>query len=173
MDYIIRHDDYYQVNHAYLHWCDALAFESLFHRAGRAAPAEALTLQLELIALYQGEFLAGFELSEWGDEYRASCETRFLQSVKLAGEQLLKNGKPQESLAVLHKGLAVDYFQEELHRLALRAYARLGFYDRLTTHYTQLCATFKAEFGEPPERETHQLYQRLLAGRPTLMATAA
>lgn len=172
-DYILRQDDYYQINSAYLHWCDALAFETLFNRAGRTDPAEAVTLQLELIALYQGEFLAGFELGEWGAEYRASCENRFLQTVKLAGEHLLKNGSPQESLAVLHKGLAVDYFQEDLHRLTLSAYARLGYYDRLTTHYTELCATFKTEFGELPERETHQLYQHLLAGRPKLMATAA
>lgn len=170
-DYIIRRDDYYQVNPDYLQWCDVSAFETLFNRAGRAAPEEALALQLELIDLYQGEFLAGFELGEWGAEYRARCESRFIQTVKVAGAQLLNNGLPQESLEVLHKGLALDYFQEELHRLALSAYARLGFYDHLTTHYTQLCATFKAEFGELPEQETVQLYQHLLAGRPKLMAT--
>jgi two-component SAPR family response regulator len=114
-DYILLHNDYYQVNPACLDWCDALAFESLYERASRVAPEEALALQLGLIALYQGEFLAGFELSEWGEAYCASYEARFLQTVKLAGQQLLKAGSPQEALAVATKGLAVDYFREDLH----------------------------------------------------------
>ncbi len=172
-DYILLRNDYYQVNRAYLEWCDVLAFESLFERASRAAPEEALALQLELIALYQGEFMAGFELSEWGEAYRASCEARFLQTVKLAGEQLLKAGSPQESLAVVNKGLAVDYFQEDLHQLVLSAYAQLDLHDHLVGHYAELCATFEEEFDAPPEPETQRLYQRLLATRPHAVATPA
>jgi DNA-binding SARP family transcriptional activator len=172
-DYILLHNDYYQVNPAYLDWCDALAFESLYERASRVAPKEALALQLELIALYQGEFLAGFELGEWGEAYRATCEARFLQTVKLAGQQLLKAGSPQEALAVATKGLAVDYFREDLHQLILSAYAQLDLRDHLAAHYAQLCATFEEEFDAPPEPETQRLYQRLLAARPHTMAILA
>ena len=62
-DYIIIQDDYYQVNPEYLHWCDALAFDQLYERLA-TTPLEALALQYELISLYQGEFLAGFEVEE-------------------------------------------------------------------------------------------------------------
>jgi LuxR family maltose regulon positive regulatory protein len=172
-DFIIRRDDYYQVNPVYLEWCDVLAFENLFERAARVSPEVALPLQLELIALYRGELLAGFELGEWGDTYRAACEARFLQVVKLAGEQLLKMGAPQEALAVINKGLAQDNFQEDLHRVALNAYARLGLYDHLAAHYAELCATFEAEFGAPPEPETQQLYRRLIAARQNTLLTPA
>jgi tetratricopeptide (TPR) repeat protein len=172
-DYIVRRDDYYQVNPAYLEWCDVLAFESLFERATKAAPETALPSQLELIAVCRGEFLAGFELGEWGEAYRASCEARFLQMVKLTGEQLLNAGSPQETLTVINKGLALDYFQEDLHRTALRAYARLGLYDHLAAHYAELCATFKAELGELPEPETQHLYQQLVAARQNTLMTPA
>ncbi|MBE7550699.1 MAG: tetratricopeptide repeat protein [Anaerolineales bacterium] len=172
-DFIIRRDDYYQVNPAYLEWCDALAFENLFERVTRASPEVALPLQLELIALYRGELLAGFELGEWGDAYRAACEARFLQVVKLAGEQLLKMDAPQEALAVINKGLALDNFQEDLHRAALNAYARLGLYDHLAAHYAELCATFKEEFGAPPEPETQQLYQQLITAKQSTLLTPA
>jgi two-component SAPR family response regulator len=172
-DFIIRRDDYYQVNPAYLEWCDVLAFESLFERATRVNPEAALPLQLELVALYRGELLAGFELGEWGDAYRATCEARFLQAVKLAGEQLLKTGASQEALAVINKGLALDNFQEDLHRVALNAYAHLGLYDHLAAHYAELCATFEEEFGAPPEPETQQLYQRLIAARQNALLTPA
>lgn len=169
-DYIICQDDYYRINNAYLQWCDVLAFERLHERASRVKPEEALALQLELIALYQGEFLAGFELSEWGETYRTACEDRFFQAVKLAGEQLLKTGSPQETLAVVNKGLVLDYFREDLHRIALMAYAQLGLHDHLEAHYTQLCTIFEEEFDAPPEPETRQLYERLLAARQTALA---
>jgi ATP/maltotriose-dependent transcriptional regulator MalT/DNA-binding SARP family transcriptional activator len=164
-DYITRRDDYYQVNSDYLEWGDVLAFESLFERATRASPEEALPLQLELISLYRGEFLAGLELGEWGANYQALCEAKFFQTVRLASEQLLRAGSPQETLAVVNKGLALDPFREDLHRAALSAYAQLGLYDHLAAYYAELCAAFEAEFGAPPEPETHQLYQRLMAAK--------
>jgi DNA-binding SARP family transcriptional activator len=164
-DYIIRQDDYYRLNPDYLEWCDALTFDTLYERAARAAPEEALALQLELIDLYQGEFLAGFELGEWGTAYRASCEIRFLQMVKLASEQLLRAGLPQETLTIINKGLALDQFREDLHRAALNAYAQLGLYDRLTAHYDVLRATFEHELGAPPEPATQQLYAQLIGSK--------
>jgi hypothetical protein len=54
------------VNNDYLEWGDVLAFRSLFERATHAAPEETLSLRLELISLYRGEFLAGFELGSGG-----------------------------------------------------------------------------------------------------------
>ncbi len=60
-------------------WCDVLEFERLFERAKDLSPSEALPLQLEMMALYQGEFLEGFELSPWGEAYRAELKDKFLQ----------------------------------------------------------------------------------------------
>ena len=164
-DYIIVQNDYYQVNPQYLEWCDALAFERLFERAARATPEEALPLQLELIGVYQGEFLAGFEVSSWGEAYRAWCEERFLQVVNLAAGQLLANDAPQDALNVINKGLAQDYFREDLHHAALQAYAQLGLYDHLRTHYNQLDETFKRELGAPPDPAVALLYRQLTGGR--------
>lgn len=172
-DYIIHRDDYYTVNMDYLEWNDVQAFENLFERAAKATPEEALSLQLELIGLYQGEFLAGFELGEWGTAYRTSCEARFLQVVTLASEQLLKVGSPQEALTVVSKGLTTDYFREDLHRATLRAYAYLGLHDHLTDHYRRLCAIFEEELGTLPEPETQQLYQGLMTTKPTRVLTLA
>jgi DNA-binding SARP family transcriptional activator/tetratricopeptide (TPR) repeat protein len=162
-DYIVVQDDYYQVNPLYFEWCDALAFDRLYVRASRFTPEEALSLQLEIIALYQGEFLAGFELEEWGSIYRARYEERFLQIVKLAAEQLLKHNESRQALIFINKGLAQDYFREELHRSAFKAYAQLGLYDQLKAHYAELCAAFEREFGVSPEPETGLLVKQLLS----------
>jgi len=164
-DYIIVRDDYYQVNPDYLEWCDALAFERLFERASKAAPAETLALQLELIELYQGTFLSGFDLSDWGATRQALYEAKFLQTVELAGDQLLNMGKPEEALTIINKGLSIDYFHEALHRLAFKAYTQLNLYDHLTTHYDMLRKVFEQEFEAPPDQATVQLYEQLITER--------
>jgi two-component SAPR family response regulator len=165
-DYIIVRDDYYQVNPEYLEWCDALAFEKLFERVARATPQDAVPLLLELSALYVGEFLAGFELGTWGATYRAACEARFLQSVKLASEQLLRQGAPQAALTIVSKGLAQDYLREDLHHSAFTAYAQLGLYGQMAAHYAEMRERFEQDLGVPPDPATRQLYQRLMGHSP-------
>jgi len=164
-DYIVVRDDYYQVNPQYFEWCDVLAFETLFARIATATSEEVLPLQLEMIALYHGEFLAGFELSDWGASYRALSESRFLQTVELASEQLLRENVPQEALTLIDKGLAQDYFREDLHRTAFRAYAQLGLYDHLAAYHDQIHQVFEREFGAPLDPLTEQLYEQLMAKR--------
>jgi tetratricopeptide (TPR) repeat protein len=164
-DYLIRQHDYYQINLDWLSWCDALIFDTLFEQASQAEGEEALSLRLELIALYQGEFLAGFELSEWGMTCRTNYEIRFLEAVRMASQQLLATGESQEAINVIGRGLELDYFREDLHRSALQAYAQMGMYDHLTDYYAELRQTFKREFGCPPDVETQTIYQQLLTQR--------
>ncbi len=160
-DIILVHDDYYQVNPDVLRWCDALAFDRLFQQVLEAPLGGSLDIQLELINLYQGEFLAGFELDEWGYTRRTRYENRFLQATNLAAEQLLKEKLPQQALAIVDKGLACNYFSEDLHRSAFKACAMLNLFDLLTERYTTLRQTFQTEFGAPPDPATVQLYNQL------------
>lgn len=159
--YVMMRDDYYLVNPEYLTWCDALVFEKLFERIMRNDTGETLALQRELIALYQGQFLAGFEVGDWGMAYQTTYETKFLQVVKLAGEQLLKLGCAEEALVVAEKGLGQNYFREDLHHVIFKAYAQLGLWSDLTAHYQKMCQIFDEELEASPEIETHQLYQKL------------
>lgn len=165
-DYIMTEEDYYYINPAYLQWCDVLAFEKLRQRIARTADAaEALALQRELIALYRGEFLAGFEVEEWGFTQRTSFETSFLQTAKLAAEQLVAIGSAQEALSVLRSGLAIDFFREDLHRVALKAYHQLRMYDQLAAHYAELTRLFHLELNAPPDPTTEALYSKLMSVR--------
>lgn len=160
-DIILVKDDYYQVSPEAVRWCDALAFDRLYYQILEMPASSALALQLELIDLYQGEFLAGFELGEWGEIRRSQYENRFLQMANLAAEQLLLSQSPRQALAVVGKGLSCDYFNEDLHRCALKAYAMLNLFDSLTEHFKTLSQTFQAEFGAPLDPATLQLYQQL------------
>ncbi|MCB0208321.1 MAG: tetratricopeptide repeat protein [Anaerolineae bacterium] len=170
-DYIVVKDDYYQINPKYLDWCDVITFEKLLERIPQVDPEEALNLQMEIIALYRGEFLAGFELEEWGMHYRTWYETKFLQAVKLASERLLEQNLPQEALHVIHQGLAYDYFREDLHRAAFKAYVQLGLHDHLRTHYATLRDILKQEFNAPPDPNTVSLYEQVIAKKQIQFAS--
>ncbi len=79
-------DCFKQENYRYQlvnYWCDVIAFETLFDRASRLSPADALPAQEELIALYRGEFLEGLKLSPWGEAYRADLREKYLKTVEL------------------------------------------------------------------------------------------
>jgi tetratricopeptide (TPR) repeat protein len=169
-DYLVLQDDYYQAASRYLDWCDALVFDVLFERAARVSPHRALELYLEIISLYQGEFLAGFELGEWGTAYRASYENRFFQAASLASQQLLAEDCIQQALAIIRKGLSLDYYREDLHRYALKAYAQANLYDQMVAHYMELSETFERELGGPPSVETARLYRQLLPEEMQLLA---
>jgi two-component SAPR family response regulator len=122
---------------------------------------EALPLYIELIALYQGPFLAGFNVGEWGNEYRNWCEISFLEIVKLVGRQLLKRGQPNKALPIIKQGLSQDNFREDLHRLMLEVYDELGRYDLLNQHYYELGKIFEQE-NLPIEPETERVYRELV-----------
>jgi DNA-binding SARP family transcriptional activator/tetratricopeptide (TPR) repeat protein len=160
VDYILVQDDYYRVNPHYLQRCDALGFEELYARLATVSAAEVLNLIPELIALYNGQFLTGFELGEWGQNRRSSYEQRYLQLIRLASKQLLTAGEPLQALVISNRGLTRDYFREDLHRSILRAYTQLGFNDQLKAHY-QALQTMLREAGTAPEPATAQLYRQL------------
>jgi two-component SAPR family response regulator len=60
-----------------------------------------LELQYEIIFLYRGEFLEGFDLSEWGEAYRAGLRTKFLEMVTRAAEYPLETDEPGKALEVV------------------------------------------------------------------------
>ncbi len=59
-------------------WCDVLALLKLSDLLRVLPSAEAQPLCRELQHLYGGDFLAGFELSEWGESFRASLREKML-----------------------------------------------------------------------------------------------
>ena len=165
-DYILVQDDYYQINPVYCEWCDILTFERLYHRLTYLSSEAALPLQLELIDLYQGEFLRGFDIDEeWGTIHRTEYEKRFLWTVKAASRQLLGQGLIWKALDILQKGIRHNYLQEDLHHEILEAYARLGLYSEMRSHYEQVVKTFKDDLGHPPDVALRNHFQRLISTR--------
>jgi tetratricopeptide (TPR) repeat protein len=158
--YVVLKNDYYILTRDHYTWCDILVFERLYERILTLPSAEALSLQLELIDLYQGDFLAGFDLKEWGINHQNNYEMIFMRTVRQASGTLVEQGLYWKALAVLEKGINQDYLCEELHCTILKIYAKQGLSLDMHEHYTQVCEIFKREMNNPPS-QVQQLYHQL------------
>lgn len=129
-------------------------------------PAEAEQLQTAL-ALYRGEFLAGFQLSDAPDfeEWLLIERERLQQQVMLGLDALvnyhLQSGQLQAGLEQVERLLNLDNLREDAHRQKMLLLARSGQRTSALQHYQSCVDLFEDAFGVEPDPETQVLYARI------------
>jgi DNA-binding SARP family transcriptional activator len=138
-------------------WLDVERFEFEVHSHDMARLEAA-------VALYQGEFLDGF-YDDWIINERYRLETLFadvLARLMVAQEA----GREHEAaLSTALRLLGQDPLREDAHRLAMRAYCRLGQRNAALEQYCRCQQMVRQELGAEPMVETTELYQAILEGR--------
>jgi predicted ATPase/DNA-binding SARP family transcriptional activator len=137
-------------------WIDVEAFEVQVCRTDAASLVAALDL-------YRGDLLEGF-YDDWilGERYRLEslcieALARLMAAHEAAGDQ-------RSALATAQRLLARDPLREDAHRLAMRAYSRLGRRNAALEQYERCREIVRAELGAEPTDETRALYKTLLSG---------
>ncbi len=131
----------------------------------------------EATALYEGDLLSGFSVSEPLFEEWLVAERERLRELALeALARLLahqrKTGATEQATQSALRLLSLDPLQEAVHRALMRLHAQLGRRGS-ALHQYQLCVgVLQRELGIEPEEETKQLYQEILRRRPSLAATS-
>jgi DNA-binding SARP family transcriptional activator len=137
-------------------WLDVEEFEAQASRPDKASLQSAL-------ALYRGDFLDGF-YDDWvlGERYR--LEALFLEALArlMGGHEA--TGDHQAALATAQRLLGRDPLREDAHRLAMRAYCRLGQRNAALEQYDRCREIVQAELGAEPMGETASLHQAILGG---------
>ena len=129
-------------------------------------------------ALYRGDLLAGFNVSEepWEAWLREARE-RLREQVGDGLARLLAHQRKADQLeaAVRTAGqlLAFDPLQEPVHRTLMRLQVQLGQRGAALRQYQHCVSVLRSELGVEPEAETRQLYQEILQQRTTPRATPA
>jgi DNA-binding SARP family transcriptional activator len=136
-------------------------FNALLAEAAARRDGEREQLLERARALVRGEPLAGID-NPW-----AAGETRHLRAVvaglfQQLGELRLRSD-PAAALASAEEAIALDPYAESAQRLAMRAEAALGLREAIVERYEGLRRELDAKLGLEPERETRQLYRRLLS----------
>src|SRR5262245_55995490 len=139
---------------------DAMAFEPLVRAADPGSLARA-------VALYRGDFLAGFTFrgtlfEEWLMTERERLHELAVETLANLLAHQRGAGALDDALQTALRLIALDPLQEPVHRTLMRLYCDLG-RRGAALHQYQLCTrTLRRELGVQPEEETKQLYREIL-----------
>ena len=146
-------------------WLDVDQFEKLVDwETGRLVDWETRVSALcAAVDLYRGDFLDGF-YDDWIINERYRLETLFLEALArlMVGHET--RGEHQAALATALRLLGRDPLREDAHRLAMRAYCRLGQRNAALEQYRRCREVVLEELGTEPMIETTELYQAILEG---------
>lgn len=163
-------------------WVDTAIARRHLEPPQRGAAPETTGLE-PAVALYTGDFLAGFSLpdSVEFDEWQFFQQTEWRQRLASALLHLVEHyqGGAQwdKAIGAARRWLALDPLHEPAHRHLMTLYALAGQQAAALRQYEQCRALLDEELGVEPEKETTALYQairsRQLGPSPAAPATVS
>jgi DNA-binding SARP family transcriptional activator len=147
-------------------WLDTAEFERAAARGERAEREDtnaALAAYQDAVSEYRGDLLSDQPYEDWTLLPREHYRVRMLDVLGRAAHLAFDTGRYTESIQAGQRLLALDFCREDLHRLLMRAYARLGL-PHLALHQFEICSRqLRQELDMAPARETVELYTRIRA----------
>jgi tetratricopeptide (TPR) repeat protein len=139
---------------------DLVAFER-----GAAGPASELG---SVAALYAGEFLAGFGLSEpaFEDWLRGERERLRALALDVLERWLAAStaaGRTDDALEAGRRALVIDPVRERVHRALMRLHAARGERAAVARQYRACVEALDAELGTKPDAETTALHREIMS----------
>jgi len=138
-------------------WLDVAEFRK-FAADGREA---------EAIALYRGDFLAGFglrdsiEFDDWQFFEAETLKREYAGVLEHRARELAATGARAEAVELARRWLALDQLQEPAHRLLMELYYASGERSAALRQYRECVRILDAELGVAPLEETTALYESI------------
>jgi ATP/maltotriose-dependent transcriptional regulator MalT/DNA-binding SARP family transcriptional activator len=126
--------------------------------AGRSR--EAVQHLRAAVAVHRGEFLADLS-APWIDRQREETDRQLVVAAKELATLELEWKEPREAIRPLEKLLQREPYDEEAHRLLMRAHHESGDNALAMRHYQALEAMLRRDLGAEPEAATRELHQRI------------
>jgi DNA-binding SARP family transcriptional activator/predicted ATPase len=121
--------------------------------------------------LYRGDFLDGFNLrdsavfEDWQLLQREALRGDYARALQKLANLLVQAGAFTEAILFAQRWLSLDTFNEEAHRLLMKAYARSGQRHQAVRQYQECLRILQAELGVTPDAATTKLYEAVIAGQ--------
>ncbi|MEZ4662705.1 MAG: BTAD domain-containing putative transcriptional regulator [Caldilineaceae bacterium] len=155
------------MNRAASIYLDVACFDAHLSTAAARPPDEQMSHRQTAIALYTGDFLAGFfvreapTFEEWLLAQRAHYRERALHLLHTLTQAHLNQGDYAQAIHSATRLLALDGWREEAHCQLMLALARSGQRSAALTQYKICRQVLEAELGVEPAAETTALYERI------------
>jgi len=148
------------------YWVDVTAFQ---HYATTEQVKKDPILLQETLALYRGEFLAGFVVrdapafEEWVLQRREEFHTLVTEGLLRQTEYALAQSDYPTGIAASNRWLALEPENELAHRQKMRLLAANGQRSAALAQYERCNQILDEEFGVAPSAETNALYLQIKA----------
>ena len=165
-----------QLNPAGDHWLDVAEFQALisaclaYHPGGRNLCLDCVARLEGAVALYGGEFLAGFSLPGcpgfdwWQLSMREACHHLALEAMTWLTIHHESRGQYAPLLKYARRKTELEPWRESGHRRVMRALALSGQRGEALHQYDICRSQLAQEMAVEPSAETVQLYERIRAG---------
>jgi ATP/maltotriose-dependent transcriptional regulator MalT/DNA-binding SARP family transcriptional activator len=141
-------------------WVDMWVFERALGRAGK--DSKQATRELEkAVGIYRGHFLPSDEVQPWTAPMRERLRSKFLRGLKELGGSLEREGFFDKAVEYYQRGLDTDDQAEEIYRLLMACYLRLGRRAEGLSVYERCRVTLDRTLGVEPSPETLVIYRKL------------
>lgn len=149
---------------------DVELFDTIVDQGDRALrrndESTALRAYAAAVSTYEGDLVPGSNIQQLLEAER--LRARFLTALSHLAMLELRYGDADSALHTARAALRHDPYNEEAHRIAMRAYVRLGQRTQAFRQF-ELCRSLLArEFEAGPEASTEELY-RLIRSTPELV----
>lgn len=152
---------------------DALVFRNAAGEILRCQRLPAQPRPLEAgLALYRGEFLAGFAapgsdlFEDWLAREREALRQLAHQASLRLSSLLAGAGREADAARLAEAALTLEPHDEAALRQVMRLHVRQGRRALALRQYETVAQTLQADLGLPPEAATQALYHAILEGRP-------
>ena len=125
-----------------------------------------------MLALYRGDFLAGFLpndsalFAEWALLKREWLHGQAVEALVLLADYAERRGEGTAARRYVRRQVQLEPWREEAHRQLMRLLAQSGQRSAALAQYGACRRALTQELGAPPTAETERLYQQIRAGAP-------
>jgi DNA-binding SARP family transcriptional activator len=132
------------------------------------SPSGSKAALAQALELYRGDFLAGFfvvdtaPFEDWQRQQSEYFQRELGRACERLVETMLESGDFESAIPYAQRWLGLDPLNESAQRAMMCLYAGLGDRAALLRQYESCIQLLKTELGVPPQRETTELYQRLI-----------
>jgi DNA-binding SARP family transcriptional activator len=139
---------------------DLWQFQDLLARAPTASPCEREGMLREACALYTAPLAEGCDY-DWVEPYRERVRQQAVDAHLLLADVLV-GAQPQQAIQVLDGAIAIDRYNEELYRRAMRLRHQIGDTDGVRALHRALRLAL-ADLDSEPNPTTTRLLDELTA----------
>ncbi|MCM1055792.1 MAG: winged helix-turn-helix domain-containing protein [Bacteroides sp.] len=148
---------------------DTEEFEKAFKDAAASDDQdEKLSLILNAVNLYTGDFLAKSAYESWVVPLNTYYRSVYSKAVHIAVELLSGMGKLHDIIAICSKASVINPYDEFVHYSHIKALAELGDQESAKRQYETVTHLMMTKFGITPSKELIELYDTAIKSKKSV-----